>query len=112
MAIDEIDPALLEPASGPVPRELLLSAVLHLMSHYSTNKAETQSCTRLASVIQRHLQALADANEFAPVLRATCEQLSEQWATVVRRTMPEPRPVNLFARLVAGPRACDRVAHR
>jgi hypothetical protein len=105
MAIDEIDPALLEPACGPVQRELLLSAVLHLMSHYSADKPESQGCIRLASVIQRHLQALAGSRDTAPVLRATCEQLSEQWAEVVRRSMPQPKPVNLFARLVAGTRS-------
>lgn len=104
MAIDEIDSALLEPNHGPVQRELLLSALLHLMSHYTANKPETQACTRLASTIERHLQALASLPDLTPVLRATCEQLSEQWAAIVERSIPKPKRVTLLTRLVASAR--------
>jgi hypothetical protein len=107
MAIEEIDPALLEPNHGPVQRELLLSAVLHLMSHYTANKPETQACARLASTIERHLQALASLPDLAPVLRATCEQLSEQWAAIVERSIPKPRRATLLNRLVVGARALE-----
>lgn len=100
MAADKMDPAFLEPGKTPAQPELLVSAVLHLMSHYTANLNETGVCIKLASVIERHLKALADLPELAPVLRATCRQLSEQWAAVVERAMPEPAKVNLIARLV------------
>lgn len=104
MATDSMDAAVFEPASRTQP-ELLLSAVLHLMSHYTAGNREAHSCARLASVIERHLKALAELPDLAPVLQATCQQLSEQWAALVDRTMrPEQRP-NLFLRLIAGGRA-------
>lgn len=104
MAIEKTDQALQEPNAAPAQPELLVSAVLHLMSHYTANNQESSSCIKLASVIERHLKALADLPELAPVLRATCQQLSEQWATVVERAMPQPEKFKLFTRLVTGPR--------
>ncbi|RJF99526.1 hypothetical protein [Noviherbaspirillum saxi] len=102
MAIDTINPAFFEPASVPSQPELLVSAVLHLMSHYTANNQESSACAKLASVIERHLKALADLPELAPVLRATCQQLSEQWGMVVEQAIA-PRQNRLF-RLVAGNR--------
>lgn len=67
--------------------ELMLSAVLHLMSHYTANAGEG-GCVKLASVIERHLKALAALPGLAPVLAATCQQLSDQWADEVERAMP------------------------
>jgi hypothetical protein len=84
--------------------ELLVSAALHLMSHYSANAAHNGACIKLAAVIERHLKALAGHAELAPVLRATCGQLSEQWAAVVEQAMPHPRG-SLFERLVTGSRS-------
>lgn len=105
MAMEKIDPALLmEPIRTPMQPELLVSAVLHLMSHYTANVQEGGSCTRLASVIERHLKALADFPDLAPVLRATCKQLSEQWATVVERSMPQPERFSLLTWLTTGAR--------
>ncbi len=88
MAINKTTLAFFEPSKCPTQPELLVSAVLHLMSHYSANLGEAGTCTKLASVIERHLKALAVLPDLAPVLRATCQQLSEQWAVVVERTMP------------------------
>ncbi len=105
MVIEKMDSTFVEPNKAPAQPELLVSAVLHLMSHYTTNNQETQSCVKLASVIERHLKALADLPNLAPVLRATCQQLSEQWATVVERTMPPPEKFNFFSRIVSGTRA-------
>lgn len=82
--------------------ELLVSAALHLMSHYSARAADAGACLKLASVIERHLKALAGHADLAPVLRATCGQLSEQWAAVVEQALPRPR--GLFQRLVGGSR--------
>ncbi|MFJ7568104.1 hypothetical protein ACIQW9_14200 [Herminiimonas sp. NPDC097707] len=104
MAIEKTDQALQEPNAAPAQPELLVSAVLHLMSHYTANNQESSSCIKLASVIERHLKALAELPELAPVLRATCQQLSEQWAAVVERTMPQPEKFKLFARLMTGSR--------
>ncbi|MES2538915.1 MAG: hypothetical protein V4632_23915 [Pseudomonadota bacterium] len=101
MATNTMDSAFLEPNSTPPRPELLVSAVLHLMSQYTANVNETGACIKLASVIERHLKALAELPELAPVLRATCQQLSEQWATVVERTMPRPEKSGLFTRLVS-----------
>ncbi|MQR02181.1 hypothetical protein [Glaciimonas soli] len=110
MAIENINSAFIEPNSvnsATTQPELLVSAVLHLMSQYTAqhqNHAETNGCTKLASVIERHLKALAALPNLAPVLRTTCQQLSEQWAAVVERTMPraitEVQKFGLLTRLV------------
>lgn len=105
MAIDEINFAFLESNGVLLKPELLVSAVLHLMSHYAANVGETGACIKLASVIERHLKALADLSDLAPVLRATCQQLSEQWTTVVERAMPQPEKSTLFNRLAWGTRS-------
>lgn len=104
MAIDGLNPVFLEPNGTPPQPDLLVSAVLHLMSHYTANIHETGVCLKLASVIERHLKALAELPDLAPVLRATCQQLSEQWATVIERAMPRTEKPNLFTRLVSGMR--------
>lgn len=104
MATESMDPAFFEP-SGKAQPELLLSAVLHLMSHYTANSHEEQTCTRLASVIERHLKALAELPELAPVLQATCRQLSEQWAGLVDKAIRPAERQNLLLRLINGGRA-------
>lgn len=86
-------------AYAPQP-DMLVSSALHLMTHYSAQAGQHGSCVKLASVIERHLKALAGHGELDPVLRATCEQLSEQWAAVVDRSMPQPARSTLFERLV------------
>ncbi len=103
MATETVNPVFFEPTNASAQPELLVSAVLHLMSQYTANKHETDSCTKLASVIERHLKALAELPDLAPVLRATCRQLSEQWGNVVERTM-QPQKRSLIVRLVAGTR--------
>ena len=102
MATEKVDPASIEANAVPAQPDLLVSSVLHLMSHYTANLTESGPCIKLASVIERHLKALAGRPDLAPVLRATCEQLSEQWATVVERAMPLPGKRNLFARFLSG----------
>jgi hypothetical protein len=105
MTIDEETMGIIESNPGPCRPELLVAAVLHLMSHYIAHRPEAGGCLKLASVIERHLQALADRPDLAPVLRATCSTLSEQWAAVVDRTMPEPQKQGFFMRLVVGQHA-------
>ncbi|RJG23194.1 hypothetical protein [Massilia cavernae] len=99
MAIEYPNSFLTEPSALPTQPELLVSAALHLMSHYSTRSGEAGACLKLASVIERHLKALAGHGELTPVLRATCQQLSEQWAGHVERASPKVSSVPLFDRV-------------
>lgn len=101
MDIDRIAPVFLAPNHSQHRPELMLSAVLHLMSHYMARRGEDGACVKLASVIERHLKALACRSDLAPVLSATCQQLSEQWAEVVERALPRAGKGNLFTRILA-----------
>ena len=108
MAIDHTDPIYLAPATGGQQPELMLSAVLHLMSHYT---ADGKGCVKLASVIERHLKALAALPGLSPVLSATCQQLAEQWAGVVERSLPPPQKKDdsFLTRLMARGRPAPQV---
>lgn len=81
---------------------LLVASLLHLMSNYSARGDDQQPCVKLASVIERHLCALSRLPTIDPVLRATCEQLADQWANVVDAKLPPPTPVRqpLLARFM------------
>lgn len=88
---------LRKPGSPQAQHALLVAALLHLMSHYTVNSAVNSAakgaskdgpCVKLASVIERHLNALARLPDADPVLRATCEQLSAKWAGVVDSALP------------------------
>lgn len=99
------DPSALKDKSSQP--ELLVSAVLHLMSHYTVNSTQSdaeQSRTRLASVIERHLKALANLPDLAPVLKATCQQLSEQWASLVEIKTSQQNKMHRLGWLLAGAR--------
>lgn len=108
--IDRTDPIFLTTNQSGQRPELMLSAVLHLMSHYTANAGESGACLKLASVIERHLKALASLPELAPVLSATCQQLSEQWAGVVERSMPAREKHNFLERLMARSRSGEQAA--
>jgi hypothetical protein len=106
--LDELD----TPTGRHTPRnELLVAALLHLMSQYTVNIAVNNAaacngargegpCVKLASVIERHLTALARLPDADPVLRTTCEQLSVKWAALVDRAMPAPARRPLLARIL------------
>ncbi|WP_426100804.1 hypothetical protein [Massilia sp. TSP1-1-2] len=102
MAIDLTNSPSTAPGLPPQP-ELLVSSALHLMTHYSAQAGQAGACVKLASVIERHLKALAGHGDLNPVLRATCQQLSEQWALVVDKAMPRPTRPKLFPSF--GPRS-------
>jgi hypothetical protein len=104
MAIDNRNASLQEPSSTPAQPELLVSAILHLMSHYTLMSQEAGVCLKLASVIERHLQALSVLPELAPVLRATCQRLSEQWAAMIENALSVQQETNFFKRLATGVR--------
>jgi hypothetical protein len=101
MSMEHDDPVFFSPSNGRHQPELMVSAVLHLMSHYTARRSDSGACIKLASVIERHFKALAALPELAPVLRATCQQLSEQWAGIVERDMPRPKKSNLLSRIIA-----------
>nr|WP_229451908.1 hypothetical protein [Massilia niastensis] len=71
------------------------------MSHYTARGEGEPPCVKLASVIERHLCALSRLPEIDPVLRATCEQLAEQWAGMVDARLPPARQP-LLARFMKG----------
>ncbi|MDN2677240.1 hypothetical protein [Janthinobacterium sp. SUN033] len=93
MANDRPSP-MFPPPQGQQP-ELLLSAVLHLMSHYHAGSP----CEKLAGVIERHLQVLSNSPGLGPVLQATCQQLSQQWAALVALHRPAPPRTSWLERL-------------
>lgn len=101
MNIDHSNSAFLAANDGAHRPEVMLSAVLHLMSHYTARSGDGGACVKLASVIERHLKALAGRPDLPPVLRATCQQLTEQWAGVVERALPRPAKDNLLSRIMA-----------
>lgn len=81
---------------------LLVASLLHLMSHYTAREEGEPACVKLASVIERHLCALARLPDVDPVLRATCEQLTEKWAALVDAKLPAPSKTPLLARFMKG----------
>lgn len=93
--------ALLGPADSPAKPELLVSALLHLMSHYSAQLQEKDKCLRLAAVIERHLKVLSTLPGLSPLLQATCQQLAEDWANLVEQSLAPPAKPKLMARLAA-----------
>jgi hypothetical protein len=100
-----ISPTPATPSTAAEPRSqdtLLVASLLHLMSHYSAKGDGEPPCVKLASVIERHLCALARLPTIDPVLRATCEQLADQWANVVDARLPAPAPAKqpLLARFM------------
>ena len=104
---DDVLDELNAPAARRTPRhELLVAALLHLMSQYTVNNADAcyrasdGPCVKLASVIECHLNALARLPDADPVLRATCEQLSVKWAALVDRALPAPARRPLLARIL------------
>lgn len=100
MAADNMDFSLPKAGGTSAQPELLVSSVLHLMSHYTAGGNHNGAAVKLACAIERHLKALADLPHLTPVLRATCRQLSEQWAAIVERALPPPEKNSLFVRLM------------
>ena len=100
------DMILIDINARNIPPELLVSAVLQRISQYNTRSLETGACAQSAATIEYHLRTLADLPTLAPILRATCQQLSEQWALVAERALPKnPRSASTFiTRLIAGGR--------
>lgn len=92
-------PNLLEPADTPTKPELLVSALLHLMSHYTAHAHEEERCLRLAAVIERHLKVLSTHPGLSPLLQATCQQLADDWTSLVERHLPRPEKPRFVSRI-------------
>ena len=93
--------SLLEPAEVPTKPELLVSALLHLMSHYTAHLQEKDKCLRLAAVIERHLKVLSTLPGLSPLLQATCQQLADDWSNLVEQNLPRQEKPKLMSRLVS-----------
>ena len=79
---------------------LLISSVIHLMSHYCTSASKETPCVKLASSIERHLAALSRCSELDPVVRATCEGLVANWSDVVETGVSDTGKRSFVARLL------------
>jgi hypothetical protein len=79
---------------------LLISSVIHLMSHYCTSAGKEAPCVKLASSIQHHLAALSRCSDLDPVVRATCEGLVANWSDVVETGVADTGKRSLVARLL------------
>ena len=79
---------------------LLISSVIHLMSHYCTSASKETPCVKLASSIERHLAALSRCSELDPVVRATCEGLVANWSDVVETGVTDTSKRSFVARLL------------
>ena len=85
----------------PATRDtLLISSVLHLMSHYCTAASNQAPCVKLASSIERHLAALSRCSDLDPVVRATCEGLVANWSDVVETGVSDTGKRSFVARLL------------
>jgi hypothetical protein len=93
------------PSTPRVASELLISTVLQLISQYGA-RADMQgdSAMHSAAMIEGHLKTLASLPDMEPILRATCQQLSEQWGMLHERQMPKPASSAFITRLISGPR--------
>ena len=79
---------------------LLISSVIHLMSHYCTTANKETPCVKLASSIERHLAALSRCTDLDPVVRATCEGLVANWSDVVETGVTDTGKRSFVARLL------------
>jgi hypothetical protein len=57
----------------------LLASTIYLMSCHAG-----APCARIASLIERHLEALSRHAEAGPLLRETCRRLGDHWEALER----------------------------
>lgn len=102
MAIDCLNLSTLESICAQAQPELLLSAVLHLMSQYNAQADQPGVRNALGSAIEQHFNTLAEIPTLAPVLRATCHQLAEHWSSIAERATAGAEQHGLLTRLTTG----------
>src|SRR6202162_5504142 len=91
-------------AKSRVASELLISTVLQLISRHSAlAETDAETATRSAATIEHHLKTLAGLPGMEPILRATCQQLSEQWGMMHEQQLPKSTSSALITRLISGP---------
>lgn len=81
--------------------DLVLSSTIHLMTHYLARQDDIHENRHLATAIARHLAAIADRSDLAPVLRATCQHLTGQWTEIARETSRPAGKVSMWKRFLA-----------
>jgi hypothetical protein len=97
-------------AKSRIASELLISTVLQLISrHGALAEANTdaETTSRSAATIEHHLKARAGLPDMEPILRTTCQQLSEQWGMLHEQQLPKRSSSGSSAfitRLISGPR--------
>lgn len=68
------------PACHTTELDRLMASTLTLMSAYARNaEAGDAGCARLAFSIEQHLQCIANHAQTPVLLRATCEELLDDW---------------------------------
>lgn len=86
--------------------ELLLSGVLQMISQHIVDADPNPEHVRLSAArIERRLKTLSNLPRMEPVLRATCQQLCEQWGALTEPTVRRPASTAFITRLISGPRA-------
>jgi len=91
-------------AKSRVASELLISTVLQLISQHSAlAETDAETAIRSAATIEHHLKTLAGLPGMEPILRATCQQLSEQWGMMHEHQLPKSTSSALITRLISGP---------
>ncbi|RXZ33370.1 hypothetical protein D9O50_13530 [Oxalobacteraceae bacterium CAVE-383] len=88
----------------------MISAVLQLISRHGTLAAGSEDAVRSAAAIEQHLKTLAALPDMEPILRATCQQLSEQWGMLLEQQQPKPASSAFITRVISGPRQ-QRTTH-
>ena len=77
---------LCDSSRDPARPEVVISAALYLLSSYGCKGG----CPKLAHVILRHLQLIAQRTDVDPVVAATCTQLCEQWEENLQGLLRQP----------------------
>jgi hypothetical protein len=67
------------PAPLPDDFALLLSSTMILMNTFALRCLEGGACKRLAMMIERHLELLAQHAAITDVLRQTVESMTDRW---------------------------------
>jgi hypothetical protein len=93
-------------AAGSANAELLLSGVLQMISQHIVDADPNPDHARLSAArIERRLTTLSNLPDMEPVLRATCQQLCEQWGALSEQHVRKPASSTFITRLISGPRA-------
>ena len=86
--------------------DVLLSDVLQMISQHIVDADPDPDHVRLSAArIERRLAILSGMPGAEPVLRATCQQLCEQWGALHEQYARKPASTTFITRLISGSRA-------